>query len=69
MTNKLILAANLLEQIYVALLDYQVNKKKNNPQKRMIQPTEIAALAAFLCTEQAVGITMQDLTVSAGSLW
>ncbi len=43
--------------------------KGQNPQKRLVQPTEIGALAAFLCRDEAFGITMQDLTVSAGSLW
>lgn len=44
-------------------------QKVENPQKRMIQPIEIGALAAFLCKDEAVGITGQDLTVSAGSAW
>jgi len=39
------------------------------PQKRIIQPEEIGELAAFLCRDEAFGITMQDITVSAGSLW
>jgi NAD(P)-dependent dehydrogenase (short-subunit alcohol dehydrogenase family) len=41
----------------------------DNPQKRMIDPREIGALAAFLCREEAFGITGQDLTVSGGSIW
>jgi NAD(P)-dependent dehydrogenase (short-subunit alcohol dehydrogenase family) len=41
----------------------------NNPQKRLIKPVEIGALAAFLCREEAYGINGQDLTVSGGSLW
>ena len=40
-----------------------------NPQQRLIQPGEIGALARYLCSEEARGITMQDLTVSGGSLW
>ena len=48
---------------------YIADVKAENPQKRLVQPTEIGALAAFLCREEAFGITMQDLTVSAGSLW
>ena len=40
-----------------------------NPQKRMIDPREIGALAAFLCSDDALGITGQDLTVSGGSVW
>ncbi len=44
-------------------------EKANNPQKRMIQPVEIGALAAYLCRDEAVGVTGQDITVSAGSVW
>ncbi|MFW5693603.1 MAG: SDR family NAD(P)-dependent oxidoreductase [Alkalispirochaeta sp.] len=44
-------------------------QKAENPQKRLIQPTEIGAMAAHLCREEAVGITGQDITISAGSLW
>ena len=40
-----------------------------NPQGRMIQPDEIGALAAYLCRDEALGVTMQDITVAAGSLW
>jgi len=49
--------------------EYIRNVKNTNPQKRMIQPEEIGALACFLCRDDAFGITMQDLTVSGGSLW
>jgi len=41
--------------------------KANNPQGRMIQPGEVGALATFLCREEAFGITMQDLAVTAGT--
>jgi len=41
----------------------------SNPQKRLIQPKEIGALAAYLCREEAYGINGQDITVSGGSLW
>ncbi len=44
-------------------------QKAENPQKRLIQPKEIGAMAAHLCREEAVGITGQDITISAGSLW
>jgi NAD(P)-dependent dehydrogenase (short-subunit alcohol dehydrogenase family) len=40
-----------------------------HPQKRMIEPKEIGALAAYLCSEAALGINGQDLTVSGGALW
>ncbi len=44
-------------------------QKAENPQNRMIQPTEIGAMAAHLCRDEAVGITGQDITISAGSAW
>ncbi len=49
--------------------DYIAEARARNPQGRLIQPQEIGALALFLCRDDALGITMQDLTVSAGSLW
>jgi len=49
--------------------EYIAEVKAANPQGRLVQPEEIGALAAFLCRDEALGITMQDLTVSAGSLW
>ena len=39
------------------------------PQRRLLEPGEIGALAVFLCREEALGITMEDIRVSAGSLW
>jgi NAD(P)-dependent dehydrogenase (short-subunit alcohol dehydrogenase family) len=39
------------------------------PQKRFIDPTEIGAVAVFLCRDEAFALTMQDVTVSAGTLW
>ncbi len=48
---------------------YIADVKSANPQGRLIDPGEIGALALFLCRDSALGITMQDLTVSAGSLW
>ncbi|HEV7252723.1 MAG TPA: SDR family NAD(P)-dependent oxidoreductase [Mesorhizobium sp.] len=42
---------------------------RENPQNRIIQPGEIAALAAFLCGEAAKGITMENIQVTGGALW
>jgi NAD(P)-dependent dehydrogenase (short-subunit alcohol dehydrogenase family) len=39
------------------------------PQKRIIEPEEIGDVAAFLCREEARGVTMEDITVAGGSLW
>jgi 3-hydroxybutyrate dehydrogenase len=40
-----------------------------NPQKRIIQPEEVAALAVFLCGEEARGITMENIQITGGALW
>lgn len=39
------------------------------PQKRLIPAEEIAAVARFLCREEALGITGEAITVSGGALW
>jgi 3-hydroxybutyrate dehydrogenase len=48
---------------------YIADVRKANPQGRLIDPKEVAALALYLCRDEAQGMTMQDLTLSAGSLW
>lgn len=40
-----------------------------NPQKRIIQPDEIAALVAFLCSDAAKGITMENIQITGGAAW
>jgi NAD(P)-dependent dehydrogenase (short-subunit alcohol dehydrogenase family) len=40
-----------------------------NPQKRIIQPEEVAALALFLCGNEARGITMENIQLTGGALW
>jgi NAD(P)-dependent dehydrogenase (short-subunit alcohol dehydrogenase family) len=39
------------------------------PQKRLMQPRELGTLAAFLCHEDALAITMEDIQMNAGALW
>jgi NAD(P)-dependent dehydrogenase (short-subunit alcohol dehydrogenase family) len=42
---------------------------EQNPQKRIIQPREIAALAAFLCRDDALGITGENIRITGGAVW
>lgn len=39
------------------------------PQQRLVQPQELGALAAFLCRDEALGVTMEDIQLNAGALW
>ena len=39
------------------------------PQKRLLQARELGTLAAFLCHDDALGITMEDIQLNAGALW
>ncbi|MEZ5923754.1 MAG: SDR family oxidoreductase [Hyphomicrobiaceae bacterium] len=52
-----------------ALEDAMAEIARQNPQTRLIQPEEIAALAVFLCGEGAKGITMENIQVTGGALW
>lgn len=51
------------------LEDAMADIAAQNPQGRIIQPSEIAALAVFLCGEGAKGITMENIQVTGGALW
>jgi 3-hydroxybutyrate dehydrogenase len=42
---------------------------RQNPQQRIIQPQEVAALAAFLCSDAAKGITAENIQITGGALW
>ena len=42
-------------------------KKKNSPLNSFVPPSQIADVAAFLCSDQAALMTGQDINVSAGA--
>ncbi|MCW8841850.1 MAG: SDR family NAD(P)-dependent oxidoreductase [Rhodobacteraceae bacterium] len=42
---------------------------KSNPQNQLVQPDEVAELAAFLVSDAARALTMEDFQINAGSLW
>ncbi len=51
-------------------VDEEISKLvAEQPQKRLVQPQELGALAAFLCRDEALGITMEDIQLNAGALW
>nr|WP_311135516.1 SDR family oxidoreductase [Yoonia maritima] len=42
---------------------------KSNPQNQLVQPTEVVELAAFLVSDAARALTMEDYQINAGALW
>jgi 3-hydroxybutyrate dehydrogenase len=42
---------------------------RSTPMGRPLRPEEVAGLALYLCRPEAQMVTMQDLTISGGSLW
>ena len=57
------------EENDVSVGEYMRKIEQRNPQKRIIDPQEIAALAVFLCRDEAIGITLQDVAVTGGGFW
>lgn len=52
-----------------SLEEVRAEYAKSNPQNQLVQPTEVAELAAFLASDAARALTMEDFQVNAGSLW
>jgi len=40
-----------------------------NPQNRLVQPEEVAALVAFCCSDASPALTHEDIKVNAGAEW
>ena len=49
--------------------DIMADIKAQNPQKRIIQPEEVAATAGFLCRDEAMGLSMDNIQITGGALW
>jgi NAD(P)-dependent dehydrogenase (short-subunit alcohol dehydrogenase family) len=52
-----------------SLAEVRATYEASNPQGALVQPDEIAGLAAFLASDAARAMTMADYQVNAGSLW
>ena len=60
--------ANIVERTGKAEADARAALTARNPQKRMIQPQEVAALVGWLCLPEAQSITGQALPVAGGEV-
>ncbi len=51
-------------------LDDEIAKMiTQSPQQRLVQPNEIGELVAYLCREETVAITMENIQVNATDWW
>lgn len=60
--------ARIVEKTGVPAADVRKKLEELSPQKRMVSAEEVAALALFLCGEEARGITGQGLNVDGGTV-
>jgi 3-hydroxybutyrate dehydrogenase len=58
-----------IDGVDMPLEDYRRRVAETIPQKRWIDPAEIGGVIAFLCRDEAFGITGEDITVAGGSSW
>ena len=58
-----------LAGIRMSVEEYRTQIAQTLPQKRFLKPAEIGALVAFLCREEAFGISAEDITIAMGSQW
>lgn len=69
-TDMLQQSARLMAEKNQTSYEQEVAKmSKSNPQGRLVQPDEIAALIGFLCGETAPALTMEDIQINAGAHW
>ncbi|SMR81485.1 NAD(P)-dependent dehydrogenase, short-chain alcohol dehydrogenase family [Aliiroseovarius halocynthiae] len=52
-----------------SLEEVRAEYAKSNPQNQLVQPEEVAELAAYLASDAARALTMSDFEVNAGSPW
>lgn len=52
-----------------SLEDVRAEYAKSNPQNQLVQPEEVAELAAYLASDAARALTMSDFEINAGSPW
>ncbi|WP_323718569.1 SDR family NAD(P)-dependent oxidoreductase [Paracoccus aminovorans] len=51
------------------LAEVRARYEASNPQGKLVQPEEVAALVGYLVSDSARALTMADYQVNAGSLW
>ena len=60
--------ANIIEKTGMSEDDARATLAKNNPQGRLIEPSEVTASALWLCSEGSEGINGQAIAISGGEI-
>jgi 3-hydroxybutyrate dehydrogenase len=58
-----------IAELDISVEEYQARIAATLPQKRFLSPDEVAALAAYLCRDDAFGINAETITIAMGSQW
>jgi NAD(P)-dependent dehydrogenase (short-subunit alcohol dehydrogenase family) len=53
----------------ISVAEYRARVAAGLPQQRFLEPDEVAALALFLCRDEAYGVNAEAINISGGSLW
>lgn len=53
----------------ISVEEYRARVAEGIPQKRFLDPDEVAALVAFLCRDEASGINAEAINIAMGSSW
>ncbi len=54
---------------HISLAQARATLEASNPQGRLVQPEEVAALVDFFCQPVAPGLTNVDIQINAGAVW
>jgi NAD(P)-dependent dehydrogenase (short-subunit alcohol dehydrogenase family) len=57
------------ERVDLTVEQYRAKLAQSYPQGRLVTPEEVAALAAYLCRDEALAVSGEDITVAGGSRW
>ena len=53
----------------ISLADARARIETSNPQGRIVQPQEVAALVDFFCSDRVPAFTNVDVQINAGADW
>ena len=62
-------AKRMAEKAQLSQAEQMGELARANPQSRLVQPSEIAEMVSFICSDLAPALTMEDIQINAGAYW